>query len=59
MATTSNAAMRKKTPFYVSIFKIHDTSTRSAPWRQGVQVNKLLITGTDCLNQAGQHEHPP
>jgi hypothetical protein len=26
MATTSNAAMRKKTPFYVSIFKIHDTS---------------------------------
>lgn len=26
MATTSNAAMRKKTPFYVSIFLIHDTS---------------------------------
>ena len=25
MATTSNAAMRKKTPFYVSIFMIHDT----------------------------------
>ena len=26
MATTSNAAMRKKTPFYVSIFLCHDTS---------------------------------
>jgi predicted GNAT family N-acyltransferase len=26
MATTSNAAMRKKTPFYVSIFLSHDTS---------------------------------
>ncbi len=25
MATTSNAAMRKKTPLYVSIFLIHDT----------------------------------
>jgi hypothetical protein len=25
MATTSNAAMRKKTPFYVSVFLIHDT----------------------------------
>ena len=26
MATTSNAAMRKKTPFYVSIILIRDTS---------------------------------
>jgi hypothetical protein len=26
MATTSNTAMRKKTPFYVSIFLIRDTS---------------------------------
>jgi hypothetical protein len=25
MATTSNAATRKKTPFYVSIFLIHNT----------------------------------
>ena len=25
MATTSNAAMRKKTPFYVTIFLCHDT----------------------------------
>jgi hypothetical protein len=29
MATTSNAAMRKKTPFYVSIFMVHDTSHSS------------------------------
>ena len=38
MATTSNAAMRKKTPFYVSIFMIHDTRRRpAAVWgiRQG------------------------
>ncbi len=27
MAMTSNAAMRKKTPFYVSIFLIRDTGT--------------------------------
>ncbi len=31
MATTSNAAMRKKTPFHVSIFLIHDASQAVKP----------------------------
>ena len=31
MATTSNAGTRKKTPFYVSIFMIHDTSYVAKP----------------------------
>ena len=34
MATTSNAAMRKKTPFHVAIFPIHDTSHASSRFSQ-------------------------
>jgi hypothetical protein len=41
MATTSNAAMRKKTSFYVSIFLIHDTRQHCLiPAKAGIQRNE-------------------
>jgi hypothetical protein len=43
MATTSNAAMRKKTPFYVSIFLIHDTSPLAEAALPCVLDRKLLV----------------
>ena len=48
MATTSNAAMRKKTPFYVSIFLCHDTSMFTLKFGLKVVSSKALPTKARC-----------